>query len=77
MKMLSYILYLRRTSQYPKILLGRWGLESCHQKTHKKVDYANDDHCGSDACNKAFIRRELDNPLLESVSASSKKVDSK
>jgi hypothetical protein len=27
--------------------LGRWSIETCNNKTYKKVDFANEDHCGT------------------------------
>jgi len=27
--------------------LGRWKLESCHQKINQKIDSSNEDHCGT------------------------------
>lgn len=29
-----------------KILLGRWGINSCQNKVNTKVDLSNEDHCG-------------------------------
>ena len=37
--------------------LGRWKLETCNQKTNKKIDSSNEDHCGTCANDK--IPREL------------------
>ena len=31
---------------HPPPILGRWGIEKCHTKIDKKVDWANEDHCG-------------------------------
>jgi hypothetical protein len=28
------------------MLLGRWNVETCNKKINKKVDFANEDHCG-------------------------------
>jgi len=30
----------------PKKILGRWDIDHCNKKTNKKIDYANEDHCG-------------------------------
>jgi hypothetical protein len=27
--------------------LGRWGLETCIKKRNNKIDWANEDHCGT------------------------------
>lgn len=27
--------------------LGRWNLDYCYVRVNRKVDYANEDHCGS------------------------------
>lgn len=29
-----------------KTPLGRWSIEVCNKKTDKKIDLANEDHCG-------------------------------
>lgn len=26
--------------------LGRWNIEHCNKKINKKIDFANEDHCG-------------------------------
>lgn len=26
--------------------LGRWRLENCNKRVEKKIDFANEDHCG-------------------------------
>lgn len=28
------------------LILGRWTRDNCQTKTNKKVDWANEDHCG-------------------------------
>lgn len=39
---------LRRINQKNIPLpLGRWKLESCHQKINQKIDSSNEDHCGT------------------------------
>jgi hypothetical protein len=35
--------------QTPTVLLGRWSIVYCENKINKKIDLANEDHCG--ACN--------------------------
>jgi hypothetical protein len=37
--------------------LGRWKLESCHQKINQKIDSSNEDHCGT--CANGDKSREL------------------
>jgi hypothetical protein len=37
--------------------LGRWKLESCHQKINQKIDSSNEDHCGT--CANGAKSREL------------------
>jgi len=27
--------------------LGRWKIESCNTKTNQKIDFSNEDHCGT------------------------------
>jgi len=34
-------------NEIPKIILGRWSIEIDNNKTNIKVDYANEDHCGT------------------------------
>ena len=34
--------------------LGRWNLETCNKKINKKIDLANEDHCGP-CGNKYFL----------------------
>jgi hypothetical protein len=35
--------------QTPTVLLGRWSIVYCENKINKKIDLANEDHCGT--CN--------------------------
>jgi len=67
---------LRRINQKDIPLpLGRWKLETCHQKTNQKIDYSNEDHCGTCAgelpmpTTLAKVPTTLDNPTfhLDSV----------
>lgn len=30
-----------------RIPLGRWNIENNYRKTNLKIDYANEDHCGT------------------------------
>jgi len=30
----------------PTKTMGRWHVEKCDVKTNKKIDFANEDHCG-------------------------------
>ncbi len=30
----------------PDVHLGRWTVEKCNKRTNKKIDFANEDHCG-------------------------------
>jgi hypothetical protein len=30
----------------PTKIMGRWHVEKCDIKTNKKIDFANEDHCG-------------------------------
>jgi hypothetical protein len=32
--------------QHQKVHLGRWSIETCNKKTNRKIDWANEDHCG-------------------------------
>jgi hypothetical protein len=46
-----------------KKVLGRWELEQCNKKINKKVDYANEDHCGP--CGLSQLETEL--PKLKDI----------
>lgn len=48
--------------------LGRWKLESCHQKINQKIDSSNEDHCGT--CANGVI---LEKPIQVKVSIPVKK----
>ena len=48
--------------------LGRWKLESCHQKINQKIDSSNEDHCGT--CANGTI---LEKPIQVKVSIPVKK----
>jgi hypothetical protein len=37
--------------------LGRWKLENCNKKINKKVDFANEDHCGP--CGNNLLTKNL------------------
>ena len=47
-KFASHIINLLKTKfiKSPIIPLGRWNIETCNKKINKKVDFANEDHCG-------------------------------
>lgn len=50
MKLLStFINRVFVKEQKPTILLGRWSIVYCENKINKKIDLANEDHCGT--CN--------------------------
>ena len=36
--------------------LGRWNIETCSKKINKKVDFANEDHCGP--CGNIFLHNK-------------------
>ena len=38
-----------------KLGIGRWRLEDCNKKINKKVDFANEDHCGP--CGNNLLRK--------------------
>jgi len=40
------ILTKRTISSYPTSILGRWLIEKDYKKVNRKLDLANEDHCG-------------------------------
>jgi hypothetical protein len=40
----NFILFIRKEQP---TFLGRWRLEECIQKRNNKIDWANEDHCGT------------------------------
>ena len=36
------------------INLGRWNIETCHKRINKKIDFANEDHCGP--CGNKYLK---------------------
>lgn len=33
--------------QSPPIVLGRWNVDYCSKKINQKIDFSNEDHCGT------------------------------
>jgi len=54
------VLHIQRllNSYHKPTPLGRWNIESCHKKLNKKIDLANEDHCGP--CGK-YLKNVLNN----------------
>lgn len=48
---MKYITILKNIiiTKEPKVLLGRWNINYCEKTINKKIDLANEDHCGT--CN--------------------------
>ncbi len=46
------------TKQIP-VLTGRWKLESCNIKVNRKIDLANEDHCGP--CGQNLVKQPIQN----------------
>lgn len=46
------------TKQIP-VLTGRWKLESCNIKVNRKIDLANEDHCGP--CGQNLVKHPIQN----------------
>ncbi len=44
-------------SKEPLILLGRWKIDNCNIKMNNKIDYSNEDHCGTCVNNKFFVKK--------------------
>ena len=51
--------------------LGRWNLENCSKKINNKIDWANEDHCGTCCIKLKLCKDKLSQNLsLSSTSAS-------
>jgi hypothetical protein len=51
-KLINKLLLLFKVK--PSVLhLGRWNIENCNKRINKKIDLANEDHCGP--CGNNFI----------------------
>ncbi len=46
----------------PAVLLGRWNIVYCQQKINKKIDLANEDHCGT--CNNDNNNNDNKNNII-------------
>lgn len=44
--MLKFQNFIKNLSKNPQLKLGRWARAS-ENLTHKKIDWANEDHCGT------------------------------
>ena len=33
--------------QSPPVVLGRWNVDYCSKKINQKIDFSNEDHCGT------------------------------
>jgi hypothetical protein len=38
--------FIKKFTREPATQLGRWNIDTCVNKTNKKIDLANEDHCG-------------------------------
>lgn len=54
-KIISYI--IREKVPSTSLPLGRWNINYCNIKTDRKIDLANEDHCGT--CNQ-YANEQLD-----------------
>ena len=43
------------------IVLGRWNIEYCNKKLNRKIDLANEDHCGP--CGEYVISKKIIEPV--------------
>jgi len=41
------------------IPLGRWNIDNCSKRTNRKIDLANEDHCGP--CGQYIIPEKIQN----------------
>lgn len=48
----------------PKVLLGRWGINSCQKEVNKKIDRSNEDHCGP--CSYTPIKSNIKKDIIDS-----------
>ena len=48
-----------------KVLLGRWGINSCQNKINTKVDRSNEDHCGP--CSYTPIKDNIKNESKDEI----------
>ena len=46
------------TKSETKLLLGRWNIDNCNKKRNIKIDFSNEDHCGS--CSQYRLKRIAD-----------------
>jgi hypothetical protein len=53
-------IWLNSRPTQPKILLGRWTIDYCENKINKKIDFSNEDHCGTCNNNKNIYINNID-----------------
>jgi len=49
------------------LILGRWKVENCHKKIDRKIDYANEDHCGPCGNNSLTTNSSTTNSLKKDL----------
>lgn len=42
--------------------LGRWNIDNCSKRTNRKIDLANEDHCGP--CGQYIIPEKIQNTKI-------------
>ena len=52
------------SSKEPIILLGRWKIDNCNLKMYNKIDYSNEDHCGTCVNNKSLLNSNKVNKFI-------------
>lgn len=61
-KIINSISTIINRNNGPKVL-GRWGLEYCPNKVSRKIDWANEDHCGP--CGTENFRYQTIQPIVK------------
>lgn len=64
MKIIKNIINNFKIKKINTTLLGRWNIDYCKIKINRKVDLANEDHCGG-CCNYVYKISENENTKLK------------
>lgn len=59
LKELNKIIKLMKNNQ--RTNLGRWNIENCNVKTNRKIDFANEDHCGP--CGNNLLNNQVNKTI--------------
>lgn len=47
MQFIIKMIKLLLTKNEQKMNLGRWNIDYCNKRINRKIDFANEDHCGA------------------------------